>query len=118
MSWSALTDCTQLPAASSSAASSSSSTFWVGFAVFSVPDYLGLQQRMVSYAQPGRTAAVYPVWGTDQLRVVLLFRTPSELDYDRYDRADEVRLIRQTTPGSAGTAAAARRARERRRFLP
>ena len=69
------------------------------FAAFSVPNYLGLQQRMVSYAQPGRTAAVYPVWGTDQLRVVLLFRTSSELDYDRHDRADQIRLVREKYAG-------------------
>src|SRR3954447_3406634 len=69
------------------------------FAVFSVPDYLGLRQRMLSYAQPGKTAAVYPVWGTDQLRVVLLFRTPIELDYDRHDRADQIRLIREMYSG-------------------
>ncbi len=69
------------------------------FAVFSVSDYLGLRQRMVSYAEPGKTAAVYPVWGTDQLRVVLLFRTPSELDDNRHDHAAQVGLIREIYAG-------------------
>ena len=69
------------------------------FAVFSAPNYLGLQQRMVSYVEPGRTAAVYPVRGTDQLRVVLLFRSPTELDYDRHNRSDQVRLIREMYSG-------------------
>ena len=55
--------------------------------MFSVANYLGVERRMLSYAEPGRIAAVYPVWGSDQLRVVLLFRTPRELDYDRHDRA-------------------------------
>src|SRR4051794_29149982 len=61
------------------------------FAVFSVPNYLGVEQRMLSYAEPGKPAAVSPVWGIDQLRVVLLFRTPTELDYDRHDNATQVR---------------------------
>ena len=60
------------------------------FAVFSVANYLQLERRMLSYAEPGRIAAVYPVWGSDQLRVVLLFRTPRELDYDRHDRAAQI----------------------------
>jgi len=60
------------------------------FAVFSVANYLGVERRMLSYAEPGRIAAVYPVWGSDQLRVVLLFRTPRELDYDRHDRAAQI----------------------------
>lgn len=70
------------------------------FAVFSVPNYLGLQQCMMSYAEAGQTVAVYPVWGTDQLRVLLLFRTPTELDYDRHDRAAQVRLIRRLYSGT------------------
>ena len=40
--------------------------------MFSVPNYLGLAQRMLSYAEARRIAAVYPVRGSDQLRVVLL----------------------------------------------
>ncbi len=71
------------------------------FAVFSVPNYLGLQEHMLSYAEPGQTVAVYPVWGTDQLRVLLLFRTPTELDHNRRDRAAEVRMIRGLYSGAA-----------------
>jgi 2-polyprenyl-6-methoxyphenol hydroxylase-like FAD-dependent oxidoreductase len=70
------------------------------FAVFSVPNYLGLQEHMLSYAEPGQTVAAYPVWGTDQLRVLLLFRTPTELDYDRHDPAAQVRMIRKLYSGA------------------
>jgi 2-polyprenyl-6-methoxyphenol hydroxylase-like FAD-dependent oxidoreductase len=71
------------------------------FAVFSVANYLQLERRMLSYAEPGRIAAVYPVWGSDQLRVVLLFRTPRELDYDRHDRAAQIRLLQDMYSGGA-----------------
>jgi hypothetical protein len=71
------------------------------FAVFSVPNYLGLQEHMLSYAESGQTVAVYPVWGTGQLRVLLLFRTLTELDYDRHDRAAQVRMVRGLYSGAA-----------------
>jgi len=70
------------------------------FAVFSVPNYLGLQEHMVSYAEPGQTVAAYPVWGTDQLRVLLLFRTPTQLDYNRHDRAAQVRMVQGLYSGA------------------
>ena len=80
------------------------------FAVFSVANYLQLERRMLSYAEPGRIAAVYPVWGSDQLRVVLLFRTPRELDYDRHDRAAQIAPRRSgRCAGHAHHAASARR---------
>ena len=79
------------------------------FAVFSVANYLGVERRMLSYAEPGRIAAVYPVWGSDQLRVVLLFRTPRELDYDRHDRAAPPRAGLGDGAGHAHHAASARR---------
>jgi 2-polyprenyl-6-methoxyphenol hydroxylase-like FAD-dependent oxidoreductase len=64
------------------------------FAVFTVPNYLDLHQRMLGYAEVGRTAGIYPVRETGQARVLLLWRTPTLHDYDRHDPAAQRRLIR------------------------
>jgi 2-polyprenyl-6-methoxyphenol hydroxylase-like FAD-dependent oxidoreductase len=63
-------------------------------AVFTVPNYLDLHQRMLGYTDVGRTAAIYPVRETGQARVVLLGRSPNLHDYDRHDVASQRRLIR------------------------
>jgi 2-polyprenyl-6-methoxyphenol hydroxylase-like FAD-dependent oxidoreductase len=63
------------------------------FAVFTVPNYLHLHQRMLGYGDVGRTAGIYPVRGTDEARVVLLWRTPAQHDYDRHNLAAQRRLI-------------------------
>jgi 2-polyprenyl-6-methoxyphenol hydroxylase-like FAD-dependent oxidoreductase len=63
------------------------------FAAFTVPNYLGLQQRMLGFADVGRTAAIYPVHETGQARVLLLWRTSTPHDYDRHDQAAQRRLI-------------------------
>jgi 2-polyprenyl-6-methoxyphenol hydroxylase-like FAD-dependent oxidoreductase len=64
-------------------------------AVFTVPNYQRLQNRMVGFSARGRTAAMYPVpRDTSQARVVLLWRTPSLYDYDRHDLAAQRRLVR------------------------
>jgi hypothetical protein len=39
------------------------------------------------------TAALYPVRGTSQARVILLWRTPALHDYDHHDAAAQRRLI-------------------------
>ena len=62
-------------------------------AVFTVPNYLDLHQRMLGYGEVGRTAALYPVRGTSQARVILLWRTPTLHDYDHHDVAAQRRLI-------------------------
>jgi 2-polyprenyl-6-methoxyphenol hydroxylase-like FAD-dependent oxidoreductase len=63
-------------------------------AVFTAPNYLDLHQRMLGFGDVGRTAAIYPVRETGQARVLLLWRTPTQHDYDRHDVAAERRLIR------------------------
>jgi 2-polyprenyl-6-methoxyphenol hydroxylase-like FAD-dependent oxidoreductase len=68
-------------------------------AVFTVPNYLDLHQRMLGYAEVGMTAAIYPVWDTDEARVLLLWRTPTPHDYDRHDLAAQRRLIRNLYSG-------------------
>jgi 2-polyprenyl-6-methoxyphenol hydroxylase-like FAD-dependent oxidoreductase len=62
-------------------------------AVFSVPNYLDLHQRMLGFGAVGRTAGIYPVYGSDQARVLLLWRTPTLHDYDRHDVTAQRRLI-------------------------
>ena len=63
-------------------------------AVFTVPNYLHLENRMVGFTVPGRTAGLYPVGDRSQARVVLLWRTPRLHDYDRHDRDAQRRLLR------------------------
>ncbi len=63
-------------------------------AVFTVPNYLDLHQRLLGYTDVGRTAAIYPVRETGQARVILLWRSPALHDYDRHDVAAQRRLIR------------------------
>ena len=68
-------------------------------AVFTVPNYLDLHQRMLGYAEVGMTAAIYPVWDTGEARVLLLWGTPMPHDYDRHDLAAQRRLIRNLYSG-------------------
>jgi 2-polyprenyl-6-methoxyphenol hydroxylase-like FAD-dependent oxidoreductase len=63
-------------------------------AVFTVPNYLDLHQRMLGYADVGRTAAIYPLRETGEARVILLWRSPALHDYDRHDVEAQGRLIR------------------------
>jgi 2-polyprenyl-6-methoxyphenol hydroxylase-like FAD-dependent oxidoreductase len=63
-------------------------------AVFTVPNFLHLEHRMVGFSVPGRTAGLYPVGDQSQARVVLLWRTPRMHDYDRHDRDAQRRLLR------------------------
>jgi 2-polyprenyl-6-methoxyphenol hydroxylase-like FAD-dependent oxidoreductase len=63
-------------------------------AVFTVPNYLNLENRMVGFTVPGRTAGLYPVGDRSQARVVLLWRTPQLHDYDRHDRDAQRQLLR------------------------
>jgi 2-polyprenyl-6-methoxyphenol hydroxylase-like FAD-dependent oxidoreductase len=53
--------------------------------VFTLPNYRGLDGRMVSWSAPGRTAAMYPVRQTGQARALFLFRSAEELRYDHTD---------------------------------
>jgi 2-polyprenyl-6-methoxyphenol hydroxylase-like FAD-dependent oxidoreductase len=47
---------------------------WLGgyLGVFSLPNYRGLEGRMVAWSAPGRTAAMYPVRQTGQARALFL----------------------------------------------
>jgi 2-polyprenyl-6-methoxyphenol hydroxylase-like FAD-dependent oxidoreductase len=69
---------------------------WLGgyLGVGTLPNYLGLDGRMVIYTVPGRVAAIYPVRQTGEARAVLLFRAPAELDYDHHDLDQQRHLLR------------------------
>ncbi|HKO84268.1 MAG TPA: FAD-dependent monooxygenase, partial [Actinomycetota bacterium] len=68
---------------------------WLGgyLGVFSLPNYRGLDGRMVAYNAPGRTAAMYPVRQTGQARALFLFRAAQELVYDHRDLGAQRRLL-------------------------
>jgi 2-polyprenyl-6-methoxyphenol hydroxylase-like FAD-dependent oxidoreductase len=68
-------------------------------AVFTVDNYLQLEDRMIGFSAPGRTAAVYPVRDAGQARVVLLWRSPTPYAYDRCDLDAQRRLIRNLYGG-------------------
>jgi 2-polyprenyl-6-methoxyphenol hydroxylase-like FAD-dependent oxidoreductase len=63
--------------------------------VFSLPNYRGLEGRMVAYSAPGKTAAMYPVRQTGQARALFLFRAAEELHYDHRDLDQQRRLLRE-----------------------
>jgi 2-polyprenyl-6-methoxyphenol hydroxylase-like FAD-dependent oxidoreductase len=63
--------------------------------VFTVPNYLGLEGRMLSYLAPGKLAAMYPVRQTGAARAGFLFRRSEELVYDYRDLGQQRRLLRE-----------------------
>jgi 2-polyprenyl-6-methoxyphenol hydroxylase-like FAD-dependent oxidoreductase len=66
--------------------------------VFSLPNYRGLDGRMVAYSAPGKTAAMYPVRQTGQARALFLFRRAEELHYDHRDLDQQRRLLAEAFP--------------------
>jgi 2-polyprenyl-6-methoxyphenol hydroxylase-like FAD-dependent oxidoreductase len=68
---------------------------WLGgyLGVFSLPNYRGLDGRMVAYSAPDRSVAMYPVRQTGPAKVLFLFRTAQELSYDHRDLDRQRRLL-------------------------
>lgn len=64
-------------------------------AVFTVPNHLHLENRMVALSVPGRMAALYPVGNGMQARAGFFWRTPRLHDYDRHDLDAQRRLLRE-----------------------
>lgn len=64
-------------------------------AVFTVPNHLHLENRMVALSVPGRMAALYPVGNGIQARAGFFWRTPRLHDYDRHDLEAQRRLLRE-----------------------
>lgn len=69
-------------------------------AVFSMPNRLGLQRRSVVFADVDRVVELYPAPGTDQLRVLLLFRGPAAGAVDRADRTEQQHFVRRAYAGA------------------
>jgi len=58
-----------------------------------MPNYLGLDGRMVVWNAPGRLAAIYPVHGTAMARGGFLFRSGAEFQLDHRDVEGQKRLL-------------------------
>jgi 2-polyprenyl-6-methoxyphenol hydroxylase-like FAD-dependent oxidoreductase len=67
--------------------------------VFTVPNYLGLERRMLGYLAPGKLAAFYPVHQTGTARAGFFFRRTEELAYDYRDIEQQRRLLREAFAG-------------------
>jgi 2-polyprenyl-6-methoxyphenol hydroxylase-like FAD-dependent oxidoreductase len=63
--------------------------------VYTLPNYLGLDGRMVMHHSPGKFVAMYPVRQTGAARALFLFRRAEELHYDHRDIEQQKRLLRQ-----------------------
>ena len=60
-----------------------------------LPNFLGLEGRMVVWNAPGRLAAIYPVSGTSTTRGGFLFRSELELPIDHRDVDAQKRLLHE-----------------------
>src|SRR5215213_1212225 len=60
-----------------------------------LPNYLGLEGRMVVWNAPGRLAAIYPVQGTTTARAGFLFRSADELPLHHRDVDAQKRVLHQ-----------------------
>ena len=68
-------------------------------AVCTVPNFLGLDGRILTYSVPDRTVVVYPVWQSGDARALFMFRRAEELDYDYHDVEQQKRLLRGAYAG-------------------
>ena len=67
-------------------------------AVFSVPDFIGLDGRVLGYNTVDRAVALYPTRTPGRTRVVILFRGAG-LAFDHRDQAGQRRLLRTVCAG-------------------
>ena len=72
-------------------------TRWIGgyVAVASIPNYLDLRNEMRGFAGVNRLGGLYSAQHMTDARAMFLFRTPTELSYDRHDGAAQRRLLRE-----------------------
>ena len=68
-------------------------------AVCTVPNFLGLYGRILTYSVPDRTVVVYPVWQSGDARALFMFRRAEEFDYDYHDVEEQKRLLRGAYAG-------------------
>ncbi|MEU1882603.1 FAD-dependent monooxygenase [Streptosporangium sp. NPDC020072] len=76
-------------------------TAWIGayLAVMSIPNYLGLRDRISGITGVNRMVGVYGGAHLDDARAVFLFRPPAELDYHHRDVARQKELLREQFAG-------------------
>src|SRR5215212_7276725 len=67
-----------------------------------LPNYLGLEGRMVVWNAPGRLAAIYPVHQTTTARAGFLFRRSEELMLDYRDVDGQKQVLHQIYGGDGG----------------
>ena len=67
-----------------------------------LPNYLGLDGRMVVWTAPGRLAAVYPIHGTNAARGGFLFPRGTEFEFDHRDVAGQKPVLLQIYGGMGG----------------
>lgn len=74
---------------------------WIGayLAVFSVPNYLGLDRTMTTMAAVDRLVAVYGASRLPDARALFLFRTDGPLDYHYRDIPRQKELLRERVAG-------------------
>jgi 2-polyprenyl-6-methoxyphenol hydroxylase-like FAD-dependent oxidoreductase len=68
-------------------------------AIFAMPNYLGLEGRMVVYNAPGRLAAIYPVHQTGTARGGFLFRRREEFALHHRDVGGQKQTLHQIYAG-------------------
>lgn len=79
---------------------------WIGayLAVMSIPDYLGLRDRMDGIMGVNRVVGVYSGAQMDDARAVFMFRPAAELGYHHRDIDRQKELLRRHFAGLAGSA--------------
>jgi 2-polyprenyl-6-methoxyphenol hydroxylase-like FAD-dependent oxidoreductase len=72
-------------------------THYIGgyLGVFTLPNYLRLDGRMLAYNAVNTLVAVYPDGPGDEARALFLFRRPEELGHDHRDIEQHKRLLRE-----------------------
>jgi 2-polyprenyl-6-methoxyphenol hydroxylase-like FAD-dependent oxidoreductase len=63
-------------------------------AVYTIPNFLGLDGRILTYPAVDRTVVVYPVWQSGDARALFMFRRAEEFDYDYHDVEQQMLLLR------------------------
>jgi 2-polyprenyl-6-methoxyphenol hydroxylase-like FAD-dependent oxidoreductase len=63
--------------------------------IFTLPNYLGLDGRVLTYNAPGRVAAIYPIRQTGTARAGFLVRRDAQFAYDHRDVDEQKRVLRE-----------------------
>jgi 2-polyprenyl-6-methoxyphenol hydroxylase-like FAD-dependent oxidoreductase len=62
---------------------------------YAIPNFLGLQGRILSYSDVGRVVVMYPVRQSGDARAIFMFRRSAEFEYDYHDAEQQKRLLRE-----------------------